>query len=84
MKKIIGLVGTNSEQSTNRQLLQFMQHYFAQEADIELVEIVDFPMFNKPEDKALPEIVKTVAEKLKQQMASLSVRLNMTMRCRLL
>ena len=42
MKKIIGLVGTNSEQSTNRQLLQFMQHYFAQEADIELVEIVDF------------------------------------------
>ena len=61
-----------------------MQHYFAQEADIELVEIVDFPMFNKPEDKALPEIVKTVAEKLKQQMASLSVRLNMTMRCRLL
>ena len=39
-----------------------MQHYFAQEADIELVEIVDFPMFNKPEDKALPEIVKTVAE----------------------
>ena len=36
MKKIIGLVGTNSEQSTNRQLLQFMQHYFAQEADIEL------------------------------------------------
>ena len=60
-----------------------MQHYFAQEADIELVEIVDFPMFNKPEDKVLPEIVKTVAEKLKQQMASLSVRLNMTMRCRL-
>ena len=64
MKKIIGLVGTNSEQSTNRQLLQFMQHYFAQEADIELVEIVDFPMFNKPEDKVLPEIVKTVAEKI--------------------
>ena len=64
MKKIIGLVGTNSEQSTNRQLLQFMQHYCAQEADIELVEIVDFPMFNKPEDKALPEIVKTVAEKI--------------------
>ena len=64
MKKIIGLVGTNSEQSTNRQLLQFMQHYFAQEADIELVEIVDFPMFNKPEDEVLPEIVKTVAEKI--------------------
>ena len=46
MKKIIGLVGTNSEQSTNRQLLQFMQHYFAQEADIELVEIVDFESTN--------------------------------------
>ena len=60
-----------------------MQHYFAREADIELVEIVDFPMFNKPEDEVLPEIVKTVAEKLKQQMASLSVRLNMTMRCQI-
>ena len=46
--KFIGLVGTNSKRSTNRQLLQYIQKHFADKADIELVEIKDFPVFNKP------------------------------------
>ena len=64
MKQLIGLVGTNSDQSTNRQLLQFMKEHFKEKAKIELVEIKDFPMFNKPEEKDLPKIVKNVAEKI--------------------
>ncbi|MGT2749958.1 NADPH-dependent FMN reductase [Streptococcus orisasini] len=63
--KLIGLVGTNSKKSTNRQLLQYMQKHFADKADIELVEIKDLPMFNKPADKKLPEGVIEIAEKIK-------------------
>ncbi|MGT2924215.1 NADPH-dependent FMN reductase [Streptococcus caviae] len=62
--KLIGLVGTNSKKSTNRQLLQYMQKHFADKADIELVEIKDLPMFNKPADKKLPEGVIEIAEKI--------------------
>lgn len=64
MKKLIALVGTNSDQSTNRQLLQFMSKHFASEAEIEVLEIKDFPMFNKPKDMALPQIAIDMAQKI--------------------
>ena len=64
MLKLIGLVGTNSKCSTNRQLLQYMQKHFADKAEIELVEIKDIPIFNKPADKKLPAIVTEIAEKI--------------------
>lgn len=64
MKKFIGLVGTNSEKSTNRQLLQYMQKTFNELADIELVEIKDIPLFNKPGDFQVPVIVKEIAQKI--------------------
>ena len=41
--KFIGLVGTNSKRSTNRQLLQYIQKHFA--------DIKDLPVFNKPANK---------------------------------
>lgn len=66
MKHLIGLVGTNSSQSTNRQLLQFIQRHFAEEATVELMEIRDFPLFNKPEDTELPRIVQDAANKIEQ------------------
>ncbi|NLQ49395.1 NADPH-dependent FMN reductase [Streptococcus mutans] len=62
--KLIGLVGTNSKKSTNRQLLQYMQKHFADEADIELLEIKDIPIFNKPADKKVPEQILKIAEKI--------------------
>ena len=55
--KLVAIVGTNSQKSTNRQLLQYMKNHFESKADIELVEIKDIPMFNKPSDKELPNIV---------------------------
>ena len=45
-------------------LLQFMKKMFANEAEIELVEIKDLPMFNKPESKELPVQVTQLAEKI--------------------
>lgn len=57
MKKIIGLVGTNSDQSTNRQLLQFMARHYTEHAEIELMEIDQLPLWNKPENyTVLPEV----------------------------
>ena len=43
MVKLVGIVGTNSKKSTNRQLLQFIQKHIAEKAEIELVEIKDIP-----------------------------------------
>lgn len=64
MTKIIALVGTNTDRSTNRQLLEFIARYFSDKADIELVEIKDFPAFNKPADGKIPDIVASVADKI--------------------
>lgn len=49
--KLIGLVGTNSSKSTNRMLLQYIAKHYADKADIELLEVKDLPVFNKPADK---------------------------------
>ena len=64
MLKFIGLVGTNSKKSTYRQLLQYMQKHFADKAEIELIEIKEIPIFNKPSDMQVPEIVKEIAAKI--------------------
>ena len=64
MVKLIGLVGTNSKKSTNRQLLQYIQKHFSEQAEIELVEIKDIPMFNKPANKQVPELVTEIAAKI--------------------
>lgn len=66
MLKLIAIVGTNSKRSTNRQLLQYMSKHFADKAEIELVEIKDIPMFNKPADRNVPELVSAIAEKINE------------------
>ncbi|RRK09441.1 NAD(P)H-dependent oxidoreductase [Lactiplantibacillus garii] len=64
MHKFIAMVGTNSTESTNRKLLQYMQSHFADQAEIELMEIKDLPMFNKPEDRQVPELAQQMADKI--------------------
>lgn len=64
MKKLIALVGTNSDKSTNRQLLEFIQSHFAHQAEIELVEIRDLPLFNKPASKQIPVAAQEIADKI--------------------
>ncbi len=62
--KYLAIVGTNSDVSTNRMLLQFMQKHFAKEAEIEVYEIKDLPAFNEPEDTDIPEKVAELSEKI--------------------
>ena len=64
MLKLIAIVGTNSKRSTNRHLLQYMQKHFADKAEIELVEIKDLPVFNKPADKQIPAEATEIAAKI--------------------
>ena len=66
MIKLIAIVGTSSKRSTNRQLLQYMQKHFADKAEIELVEIKDIPVFNKPADKQVPEAVLDIVAKIEE------------------
>lgn len=62
--KLVAIVGTNSERSTNRKLLKFMAKHFSDKADIELLEIKDLPAFNEPEDKLAPTSVEGFSKKI--------------------
>ena len=64
MLKFIGIIGTNSKESTNRTLLQFIQKHFADKATIELVEIDNIPLFNKPAKMRVPKAITELADKI--------------------
>lgn len=66
MMNLIGIVGTNSDHSTNRLLLQFIQKHFAEKANIEICEIKDLPAFNKPKDQKAPDEVQKLADKISE------------------
>lgn len=61
---LLGIVGTNSDHSTNRLLLQFIEKHFADQANIEICEIKDLPAFNKPKDRKAPDEVQKLADKI--------------------
>lgn len=62
----LAIVGTNSKVSTNRMLLQFMKEYFIVEAQIELFEIKDLPVFYEVKDNQVPEAVAALSAKISQ------------------
>lgn len=64
MKKFISIVGTNSDNSTNRKLLQFIQKHFADKVTIEVCEIKDIPAFNKPDNRDVPEELQILSDKI--------------------
>lgn len=61
---LAGIVGTNSERSTNRKLLRFMAEHFAPQAAIEVLEIKDLPAFDEPENKTAPAAVTAFSKKI--------------------
>lgn len=66
MKKFIGLVGTNSDNSTNRHLLHFMAKHYADTAEIEILEIDHLPLWNKPTDYSVLPEVQIMSDKIKE------------------
>ena len=61
---LVGIVGTNSERSTNRKLLRFMAEHFAPQAALEVLEIKDLPAFDEPENKTAPATVVAFSKKI--------------------
>ncbi len=58
--------GRNKLRSLNQPqtLAGTFEQHFADKADIELVEIKELPIFNKPANRELPEIVKELVAKI--------------------
>ena len=62
----LAIVGTNSNVSTNRMLLQFMKEHFKEDAQLELFEIKDLPAFYEAEDDQVPQEVEDLSAKIRQ------------------
>ncbi len=62
--KFVGIVGTNAQHSYNRMLLEFMQRHFATQAEIEILELTDVPMFDESNDQTDSTIIQNFATKI--------------------
>lgn len=62
--KFVGIVGTNAKKSYNRMLLKFMQKHFSDQAEIEILELTDVPMFNESKDQSDSEIIQEFNQKI--------------------
>ena len=64
MNKFVAIVGSNSQKSTNRDLLKYMKRHFQSKAEIELVEISGLPLYKKTPDEFVPQEALDIAKKI--------------------
>lgn len=64
MKHFVALVGSESAKSTNRRLLTYMRMHFAEQADIELIDLTNLPMFKKTANHEMPESAQALVQKI--------------------
>ncbi|WP_376715889.1 NADPH-dependent FMN reductase [Enterococcus dongliensis] len=64
--KYVAIVGTNAKRSYNRMLVQFMKKHFEDQAEIELLEIADVPMFNETEDQTDSIVIQNLNKKISE------------------
>lgn len=62
--KFIGIVGTNARKSYNCQLLTYMQTHFQDQAEIEILELTDVPMFNESQDQTDSPVIQNFIQKI--------------------
>jgi DUF438 domain-containing protein len=62
--KLIGIVGSTAEVSTNRKLLAFIKKQFKGLFTLELVEIKDLPLFNQDEDQTDSPAIQQLNRKI--------------------
>lgn len=65
MMEFVGIIGSNAEQSTNRQLLHFMRKQFQKDAFLNICEIKDLPAFNEPADQVAPAKIQQLSAQIK-------------------
>lgn len=66
MTKLVGIVGTNSKESTNRKLLEYIQAAFFYKSDLDLIEIKDVPLIDYREGNDVPEVVQKIADQIEE------------------
>lgn len=63
--KLAAIVGTNAEFSYNRILLNFIKRYYAEEIEINVLEIKDLPLFNESETET-PQVISDLAKVIQE------------------
>lgn len=66
MKKIVAIVGSNADRSTNRQLLKYIKDRYADQAQIELMEVKGLPIFEKTRNMEIPDQAKDMAKQIEE------------------
>ncbi|MFM1534178.1 NAD(P)H-dependent oxidoreductase [Helcococcus ovis] len=66
MIKLVGIIGTNNQNSTNRKLLEYIQTQFFYKVDVELIEIKDVPLIGTIKGDEIPEIVMNISNKIEK------------------
>lgn len=67
--KILAIVGSNSDNSIQRQLVEFIAKHFGNKYDIKIAEVGDLPLFK--EGLAEPDSVKNLAKDINESDAVL-------------
>lgn len=62
--KLLGIVGSAAEESYNRQLLQYIEKEFANQFDLELIEVKDLPMFDESNDQTQSVAIQNLNRKI--------------------
>lgn len=62
--KFVGIVGSNAQQSYNRELLKFIQKHYTDILELELLEIHDVPLFNQDNDQTHTPVIQNLAKKI--------------------
>lgn len=64
--KLVGIVGSNAPHSHNRLLLQYIAYRFSHLFDLEILEIVDVPLFNQSQDQTGNPVIQNLNRKIEQ------------------
>lgn len=62
--KLVGIIGSTSELSYNRILLQFIQQKFSHLFDLDLIEIKDLPIFNQSDDQTNSPVIQDINRRI--------------------
>ena len=62
--ELVGIVGDNRWWSYNRLLLTYMQQHFGDEADLDLLEVMNVPLFNADRQQAQRDLLREYTEEI--------------------
>ena len=60
LMKLVGIIGSNSDVSYNRILMQYVEKAHRDLFELDVVEITDVPMFNVSDDKTDSPVIQDI------------------------